>query len=393
MTATPARRNRGIPVETGALLTALVGALVGALVSVIVGRGSSLPLGGEASVGGLTAATATLLGIPTFAVAYTRFSRREVRWRLRPKWRRAIDTIGLTLTGCAMAGLLIVSVFTVFQLAFQDLSLDPFAAAVIAGAAVAASNYALFLLASQITTNRLASLLGLFLIAGIFASMLSADDPTWWQHNFSSLGMGSTASAQAFNLTVIIAGLVVTTLADYLTVDLRSRRSSRGSDLRGVTVVRVALVVVGVALMGVGFAPVDLSVVVHNVFAISALVGFAALIVLAPIVLRDLPRTFVVTTLVFIAGLVVIVLLFVPFGYYNLTAVELLAVLVIFAWLVLFTRAASAGRDVRVPPAVRPVAAVANPSRPSAVGLVALVVLAATISGIAGFLTGARRRG
>jgi hypothetical protein len=328
-------------IESVALAVALGGGIVGAVAALVGLGGQPATLGGPGSVGGIAATAAVLTGAPTFAWGYVRSSHSEVRWRIRSAWRRVLDTVGLTLTGSAMAGLLIVSVFTVFQLAFQELSLDPFAAALICAVTVGVGCYALFLLASQITTSRLASLLGLFLLAGVFSSMLSADDPRWWQQNFSYLGMGGTASAQAFNLTVIIAGLVITTLADYLTLDLRSRNSSSGVDLRGVTVVRVALVVIGVALMGVGFSPVDLSVVVHNVFAISALAGFGLLLVLTPIVLRDLPRGFVVTTYLFVGVIAVVVLLFVPFGYYNLTAVELLAVLVIFAWLVLFTRNAT----------------------------------------------------
>jgi hypothetical protein len=216
---------------------------------------------------------------------------------------------------------------------------------VLTAASVAVSNYSLFLLASDISTRRLASLLALFLAAGTLASMLTAEDPEWWQSNFSALGMGSAFSSRAFNLTVIIAGLVVTTLADYITTDLRARRWPKGQVTHGVGVVRTILIVVGIAFIGVGAVPVNDSQLVHNIFSILLIAGFTALIAVTPALLRELPWAFTAASTVFLGAIVVIVLLWVPFGYYNLTAVELLGVTIVFAWLVLFSRNVAAGRD------------------------------------------------
>ena len=80
--------------------------------------------------------------------------------------------------------------------------------------------------------------------------------------------------------------------------------------------------------------------------------GFVALIVLVPLVLKDLPRSFVVTTTVFVLAIGGAVLLWYPIGYYNLTALELVAVLIVFAWFVLFVRNASVvdpATDARAP--------------------------------------------
>ena len=355
-------------VESGALIAAAVGALAGLLGAVIVFGGQAVGLAGENSVGGLSAEIAALIGLPTFGWSYVRYTRHSASWRSRARFRRVLDTIGLSLTGAAMAGLLISSVYAVFQLAFRELKLDPFAAALFVTLTAGASTFALFLLAAGITTTRLASLLGLFLAAGVFSSMLTAADPRWWQANFSSLGIGGATSAYAFNLTILLAGVVMTTLADYLTLDLRSRRSAAGSDLRGVPLVRTIIIIVGVALIGVGLVPVDVSFVVHNTFATSAVVGFLALIVLVPLVLKDLPRSFVVTTTVFALGIGGAVLLWYPIGYYNLTALELVAVLIVFAWFVLFVRNASVGApgaDAAVPtPQARAVAGVSHPITP-----------------------------
>ncbi|WP_100363213.1 DUF998 domain-containing protein [Diaminobutyricimonas aerilata] len=386
--------------EGDALGAAAIGAVVGVLVGLIAFWNREAPLGGTGSIGGIAALTAALVGAPVFALVYVRHSRRQFRWTRRSPVQRAVDTAGLTLTGAGMALLLIVSVFTVLQLAFRDLSLDTPAATTLVGATVAATTYALALIASEITTRTLTSLLGLFLVAGVFASMLTADDPTWWHRNFSALGAGGAASAQAFNLTLIIGGLVITTLADYLTTDLTSRRRPGGGDLRGVGVIRMLLVLAGVLLIGVGLVPVDADVILHNVFATSAVVVFAVLIALVPTLLRGLPKSFVLATAVFEGGLVVIVLLFWPVGYYNLTAVELLSVVVILAWLILFTRqaeaqtaavSAAAARAAALGP-VRAPARAAVPSTSAPVPRAALAIGVLIVGALIGALLPRRTR-
>ena len=50
--------------------------------------------------------------------------------------------------------------------------------------------------------------------------MLSSSDPLWWQKNLSALGMTDDVSSLAFNLTLIIAGAIVTIIARYGTANL-----------------------------------------------------------------------------------------------------------------------------------------------------------------------------
>ena len=107
--------------------------------------------------------------------------------------------------------------------------------------------------------------------------------------------------------------------------------------------IRIVLAIVGVALAGLGLVSVDVSVLVHNTFSIAAMLGFSALIVLAPILLKGLSPAFIAATVLFGALIVIGGVLF-AIGSLNLTALELIAVLVIFTWLILFTRNASSGR-------------------------------------------------
>ena len=372
----PRAGNRNI--ETYALIAAAGSGVVGYVSGFIAFHGQLTGLGGSGSISGLAAGVAAAVGAIAFIWGYIRQSADEVRWRLRPLYRRVIDVIGLTLTGVGVAVLMIGSIFQVLQLAFRDLVLNSLTSSTLVAVTAGVTAYALFLIASQISTKTLASLLALFLVAGVFASMLTADDATWWQRNFSALGMGGAGSAQAFNLTIIVAGFAMITLADYLTMDLRSRSGPRGINLRGVSVIRTLLIVIGVALTGVGLVPVDVSVLFHNTFSTTALVGFAVLLVLVPTLLKGLPKGFVITTLVVIGVIVVGVVLFLT-GYYNLTALELVAVLVIFAWLILFARNATGGEgDVWAPEP----AAVERVTRTRIMGvLVGVVAVGAFLAG------------
>ena len=336
-------------VESHAIIAAIVSAAIGFGATLVVqgGRTAALSNGsfsGSGSISVIAIAVVAITGAGSFIWAYVRHADGGVRWRRRHPLRRVLDVVGLTVTGVGVAVMLVGSALRVVQLAFVGLELTVIASATVVAVLAAVSAYVLALIAGQLTTSTLATLLALFLVAGVFTSMLTADDPTWWRNNFSALGMGLAASSITFNLTVVIAGLAIVTLADYLTIDLRSRRGPGGRTLRGAEVVRATLVIVGIGLIGLGLVPVNVNVPIHNTFSIAALVGFGGLMLLAPILLRGLPWAFIASTLVFMGVLVGSTVLFAR-GAFNLTALELIAVSITFTWLILFTRNASTGRD------------------------------------------------
>ena len=331
-------------IESLAIAAGLIAVVLAFGVTLWVQWGDLAPLGGTGSVAAVALPCVAVTSAAAFIWAYIRHADGGVRWRRRHPFRRVLDVLGLTLTGVGVAVLLTASLLEVFGLAFVGLQLNAVTTAALVAALAGVSAYALSLIASQLTSSTLATLLTLFLVAGVFTSMLTADDPAWWERNFSALGMGTATSSYAFNLTMLIAGLAILALSDYLTIDLLERR--KGGH-RGVRIIRGALALVGIALVGVGAVPVNISVPAHNTFSTLALVGFTLLIVLAPIVLRGLPVAFILTTVLFVGLIVAGVVLFVK-GEVNLTALELIAVLVIFTWLILFTRSASSGREADV---------------------------------------------
>lgn len=326
--------------ESVGQIVGIAGAGVALIVGPFVFRPTGTPMSGPVSVATVTSVLVAVLGGAAFATAYVRMAGRTARWRSRPLVWRVGDALALTIAAASIAAMAALAAYTLFQRMFQGLLMGRVAATLMASATVAAGCYLLTVIAQGMSSSGVAVLLVSFLGAGVVASTLSADNPGWWQSNFSALGISTSSSASAFNFTVVIAGIVLTTLADYLSADL-GRWPSVGR--RTVLAVRIALTVIGLTLIGLGVIPVNLSRLVHDIFAVTAIVGFGLLILAAPALLRTLPSMFIVTTWFFGGLMLVVVLLWRVGRAYNFTAVELLSVLIIFAWLALFARTVASG--------------------------------------------------
>ena len=338
--------------ESIAQIGAMGGGAVAAIVAPFVFRATGTPLSGQVSIATVTSILVAVLGGGAFAIAYVRVARRTSRWQRRRMIWRVRDAASLTIAAAAMAAMAALAAFTVFQRMFQGLLLGRIAATLMAAATVAAACYLLTNIGQEMSSSGVAVLLGAFLGAGVVAATLSADDPGWWQSNFSALGVSTETSASAFNFTVITAGVVLTTLADYLADDLERWD---GVTRREVRTIRVMLIVIGLALIGLGSIPVDTSRLVHDINAVSVIVGFGAMILATPFLLRGLPRPFLLSTAVLGVLILGIVGLWKLFHVYNFTAVEMLSVLIIFAWLGLFSRTVASGPpDPEPEPDVQP---------------------------------------
>ena len=202
---------------------------------------------------------------------------------------------------------------------------------ILSGAAAAMSGYISFFSATHMDLQLLAVVLAVFLVVGVVASMLTASDPNWWKDNLSALGMSSNVSAFAFNITIIVAGFLVTTLARY------STRGIPTANPQGIGRVRVCLIIVGVFLGLVGVFPVDQFFALHTGVASGMVVAFGVLVIGLPRWITGMPRPFVVLGWLFLVVTLVLAVLF-AVGYYTLTAVELVAGILVFTWIVLFIR-------------------------------------------------------
>lgn len=333
--------------ESRALAAALIAGAVAGFAALLVLPHRWVPLWSTQllSVGTVAAVACMATGAVTFAVSFVQAQAASARWRRLGRTRRVVDAASVTLASAGVAGLIVATAFVVMSIAFELLSLDRIAGTALTAIAAGIASYGLFLSAAAVDTRRLATLLAALLSAGVLAASLTSDNRGWWWHNFSSLGNGRHLSAVVFNGTLVLSGVLLATLSDHLTVDLHQRSRGRRRSPHRARIVRILLIAVGACIAVIGCVPERVSIAVHNTFALAALAGFLLLFLVTPAVVVELPQAFRFASQCFGVALVIVVAMWVPGGYFNLTATELFAMLMLFAWLVLLARAAAATRD------------------------------------------------
>ncbi|WP_243230788.1 DUF998 domain-containing protein [Microbacterium sp. CIAB417] len=338
-----------ISIEAVALLIGAAFFVLAFLISFVVFWGRTLEITGPGSIGNYASIGGAVVAVLAVALARLGVRERGERPVLRPDGLalpdahvRWYESAAIALAFAATALLGWEGIAVLLSQSFTGAPVFAFPGAILVAVAFALTAYICYLSAATLTPLSLSLVLAVFLVVGAFASMLTATDPLWWQDNLSALGMASNASAWIFNGTLIIAGIIVTTIARYATaglpVDTEKAR-------RGRRFVRIGLVLIGLFLACVGIFPVDAFFLLHNTVATGMAVAFAALVIGLPWLLPTISRVFVVLGYVYV-GVIVLLGVFFATGYYNLTAVELIAAVLIFSWIIVFLRTASVGVPV-----------------------------------------------
>ncbi|HEX9088953.1 MAG TPA: hypothetical protein VF867_15655 [Arthrobacter sp.] len=331
-------RHAAVTSESRALVIGSAGfLLLGVAALLLVGR-APVPLSGRGSVGDIAALGTAVLGAGAVVIGCLQRSGPESpRAAGNGRTRDVVDIAALALAHACIFLLGWLALFALFQQAFVGAVLYPLAGAILVAITGAISAYIAYLSAITMNAYRLAALLAVFLVMGVLTSMLTAENPQWWQENLSALGMSSDVSGVAFNITLIIAGVVVTTLAGYSTRTLESKATTALSRRR-VRLLEVGIILIGILLACVGLFPVDEQFWLHTAAASGMVVVFGTLIVRMGSLVPSIPATFNVLGMVFLAVIAFAVVMYFPFGYYNLTAVELIAASLVFAWLIVLIR-------------------------------------------------------
>lgn len=334
--------------ESFALLVGAAAFIIGLIPALFVFWGRDLPISGRGSLGDFAAIGSAIAALLAFL--YGCVLRRAQQKPGGPAWRRLrwFDVAALCLAHAIIALLGWVGLAAVFSASFEGAHVYATSAAVLAGVIMAITAYAAFLSAVNLTPMLLSLVLATFLAVGTLASMLSASDPLWWQKNLSTLGISDDISALAFNLTLIIAGVMVTTIAHYATAWLPT---GTRAEARGRNLVRLALILIGILLACVGIFPVDEYFAIHNYSASGMAFIYVAMVIALRWLVPSVPRVFLLLGYVFV-GVIVVLAVFLITGYYNLTAVELVAFVLVFAWVIVFLRnAGSVAPEAASPPA------------------------------------------
>lgn len=330
------KKHAAVTSESRALVIGAAGFLILAVTALLLVGREPATLSGRGSVGTIAAVGTAVLGAAAVVIGSLHGRALDpAQVRSGGRTRTIIDTSALALAHACIFLLGWLVLFSVFQRAFVGAVLYPLAAAILAGTTGAVSAYAAYLSAVTMNAYRLAALLAVFLVTGVLTSMLTAEDPQWWEENLSALGMSSDISGLTFNITLIVAGVVVTTLAGYATKTLEAEdgpASHRARQLEG------GIILIGVLLACVGLFPVDEQFWLHTAAASGMVVVFGTLIVRVRSLVPAIPATFHLLGALFLGVIAFAVLMYFPFGYYNLTAVELIAASLVFAWLIVLIR-------------------------------------------------------
>ncbi|MDF2506761.1 MAG: hypothetical protein K0Q52_620 [Microbacterium sp.] len=340
-----AARSRGATRERAreaiGLQISIFAFVLAGLVALPVFRLQSAPIAGPDSLGQFAALVSAVTAIVVFVIG-----RVIAADPARGQRRGVLDIIDIAAFAFAHAMIALLGwtlAATIVEAGLIGAVVYPVPVLMLAGAAAALTAYVTYYSATHLDLQLLATVLAVFLVLGVLASMLTASDPQWWKENLSALGMTDDLSARAFNLTLIVAGILVTTLARYAT------RGIPTTHPRGAASVRTCLVIVGIFLGLVGVFPVDEHFALHTGVASGMVVAYAVLIIAVRWWVPGVSRTFLLVGYVFTL-LILLLAVFFAVGYYTLTAVELVAGTVVFTWIILFIRTADAlkrdaGRD------------------------------------------------
>lgn len=179
--------------------------------------------------------------------------------------------------------------------------------------------------------------------AGVLASMLLAENPYWWHQFFSELGTGQAGvlSFWTFNTTITVSGIVLTTLANFISQDLYmwAKHRRRQGKRRGFgRMFKGGMMLMGICMIGLSVVSIHVSDPIHTAFVQILAAAFALMLLSVPIWLPGAPAAMYVISYVMLGLGVLAVALWYPLGYYNLTALELAFAGIIFAWLVVLIR-------------------------------------------------------
>jgi len=344
--------------EATALIVGAAFLVLGFAVALPVFWGHELAISGSGSIGVFAASGGAITAAVAFALGRLAVRPENVDAdALRDGFSvpgdrlRWYDLVAIAFAHAAIAYLGWLGIAELLERSFTDAPVFAFPGAVLVAVAFALTAYVTFLSSVALTPMVLSLVLAVFLVVGAFASMLASSDVHWWRDNLSALGMSTNSSSVAFNATLIIAGIMVTTISRYATAGLPV---SDAAERRGRRIVRGGLILLGIFLGCVGIFPVDEFFLLHNTVATGMVVVFAVVVVGLPWLLPSIPRVFVGLGWAYVLVIVLLAAFF-AVGYYNLTAVELIAAVLIFSWIIVFLRtagsvgSAAAPRDQAVP--------------------------------------------
>ncbi|WP_204121223.1 MULTISPECIES: DUF998 domain-containing protein [Levilactobacillus] len=253
---------------------------------------------------------------------HTHFSQ-NIYWRNFPV---------IVLSFALILGLALTGSMWLLGVLFKGASFGRVTASLILFAFGVVTNSVMIYFALVVDAGVLSTVLILVIISGVVIAMAVNNQKYWWQHNLSFLGTNGAASGWQFNATLIFSALLMIALIDYLFVRLHEVFPKS----RQLLVLRTLLTLTALDLGMVGVFPNNAnSHELHDQVAVFLVYFIIALIVGVRWLLPDITKDFLYLSDGVGVALVVAALLFQVFGYFSLTAFEMMAFVLAFGWLLM----------------------------------------------------------
>lgn len=288
----------------------------------------TLPWSGDYSISSAIATLGMISGVLAFMVAFVRQKLSQHGPAATFTWRSLFPL----LIACAMI-IAITAEGTgwLIDRLFPGLRLDLYTATVLVMVGVSIVNYLLINLAYTLSPGVVINLMTVMIVGGVGVSMLANPTKNWWQHNFSFLGTANSGTAWQFNFTLIFSGLLMATLVDYLFVNLAPQYHTKKT-----LWLRLLLLALAANIAGIGLFPNDPKYhLLHDRIAMWLVYLLWLLIIAVRWCLPGVTKQFLKVSYLIGAIMVLDYFMFKVVGYLSLTAFELLAFALAFAWLLL----------------------------------------------------------
>lgn len=287
-----------------------------------------VPLSGNYSLSTASILLSAVTGTLTFMITFI-FQKITKKGPARSFTWRSLPPL---VVACAMIIVFIMlALYWLFGRLFQGASFDVYTSAALVFIADAVVNYLMINLAMTLSPGVITNLMTIMIVGGVGFSMLTNSNKNWWKHNFSFLGTAQNSTHWQFNITLIFSGLLMIILVDYLFVSLNRQYNGWG-----IQSLRVLLYALGACIAAIGIFPNNPRFhILHDRISMWLVYLLLILIVVIRWFLPEVTKQFLRLSYTIGGVMLVDYLVFKTCHYLSLTAFELIAFVLAFAWILL----------------------------------------------------------
>lgn len=287
-----------------------------------------IPLNGDYSIATAIFVLGTVCGTLSFTATFVSQKLHKTGPARMLGWRSLIPLVVAVAMIVAITSL---ALFWILGQMFKGLALDPYTAGALVFLSVAVIDYLIINLASTLSPGIITNLMTVEIVAGVSFSMITNSSKDWWRHNFSFLGTYANNSSWQFNITLIFSGLLMMMLVDYLFVNL-----SQHYEGWGIQVLRILLYALAATMGAIGVFPNNPRFhILHDRISMWLVYIILILIVMVRWILPEVTKQFLRLSYIIGGVLAIDYLIFKLCNYLSLTAFELIAFILAFAWILL----------------------------------------------------------